>query len=372
MKNTTMQPPIIALAGLLACVLYACHNKCPNVGIQNPPGYSFRIDTDNATTFDLGTIADLDAIIPLETKDECLIGAIGKVFLSDSLIVVWDKNEGNIFVFDPAGKFLRKIGNKGASPMEYVNIGDVQLSKDTIRVLDVAARKIMNYHISGKFISSRPSKYYMYTFYPVQDGCWGINMHQNEKRYNLVLLDEGLQEIKRGYFSRTEIPCMIPTNNFSLDEKNTKLIFHDPYNDTIYTVNKDSIIPFIAMDFGEGAKTNDLETEIYKGRIHNVHLYGNHLFFSFSHSSGPDKPYIVYQCYISLKERNVTVYTFHVLHDEKTIITPLPEMINISKGKLIYQIVPGEISGVSFTKETPYGIVRGDANPILVLYNLKE
>lgn len=215
-----MKTKIIAMTCLLIYVLCACQDKHANRLKQNPLGHFFSIDTENTTAFDLSAISDLETIIPLETKDECLIGAIGKVFLTDSSVVVWDKNEGNIFVFDKTGNYLRKIGNKGGSPEEYISIGDIQMDKDTIQVLDVSARKIMKYHISGKFISSCKSKYYMYTFYPIQDGCWGINMHQNEKYYNLILLDEDLQKIKSGCFSSKEIPRLIPTNNFSIDEKN--------------------------------------------------------------------------------------------------------------------------------------------------------
>lgn len=365
-----MKTKILSIITVIICTLNACQNKQSSIIKQNAPTYSFSIDTET-TPFDLSTISDLDTIIPLETKDECLIGAIGNVFLTDSSIVVWDKNEGNIFVFDKTGKYVRKIGNKGGSPNEYISIGDVQMNKDTICILDVAARKIMKYDIAGKLISSSKSNYYMYTFFPVEDGCWGINMHQNENHYNLILLDQNLQKIKSGCFSSTEIPRLYPSNNFFLDEKKNELIFHSPYNDTIYVIEKDSIIPFIAIDFGKDRKIKDPDSETYIGRIHNVYLYGEHLFFSFNHSLGIEKPLTKYTCYISLKKKKATVFTFHIIHDNETIIMPLPEIVNISKGKLIYQIVPGEI-GLSFVKETPYGTIDGDSNPILVLYNLKE
>ena len=85
-------------------------------------------------------------------------------------------------------------------------------------------------------------------------------------------------------------------------------------------------------------------------------------------------PYEGYNCYISLKNSKIKIYTFDVVHDEKTIVSPLPEIINISKGKLIYQIVPSELPDNILNKlrETSFEVVNSESNPILILYNLKE
>lgn len=353
-------------------MLSACKDKSSNIIKQEPLSYSFSINTENVSGLNLEDVASLDKIIPLETLDECLIVAIGKVFVTDSSLIVWDKGGANVFIFDSMGRFQRQIGNRGPSPQEYLSIGDIHVDKDTIHLLDVTARKIMYYHISGKFISANQSEYYPYSFYPMQDGCWGINAYQNKDRYNLILLDESLQKIKRGYFVCEETPYLRPTNNFSKDEKNNEWIFHYQDNDTIYKMLKDDIVPFVAIDFGENNKIENSKTEHYKGHIHRVHLYGDHLFFSFNHSFGLNKPFIEYTCYLSLKNPTPIIYTYNIIHDKRTVIAPLPEIINISKGKLIYQIVPGELPDELFAKELPYGKINGDSNPILVLYNLKE
>ena len=127
-------------------------------------------------------------------------------------------------------------------------------------------------------------------------------------------------------------------------------------------------------DFGRKETVEDINTEVYKGRIHNVHLYGDHLFFSFSHALRNDIPYEGYNCYLSLKNSEINIYTFNIVHDEKTIVSPLPEITNISKGKLIFQIIPGELPETVFNrlKGTSFGNVNSQSNPILVLYNLKE
>lgn len=368
-----MKTTVNFLFVFVICIMSACINHS-SVIKQSSPVYSFKINTEKVSEFNLKNIASLDRIIPLETKDECLITSIGKIFVIDSSIVVWDKGSDNIFIFDNLGRYQRSIGRKGPSPEEYTDIGDVQMNNDTIQILSVATRRIMNFTISGKFISSIQSDYYLYTFYMVPEGCWGINVYQNKDRYNLILLDKKLQKIKGGFFASDQILPLRPTNNFSKNEQSDDLIYHYQYNDTIYKIRKDSIIPFIAFFFGKSEKLDEIDTESYKGRIHNVHLYGDHLFFSFSHAFGNGMPYEGYNCYISLKNSEMTIYTFNIIHDERTIVSPLPEIVNISKGKLIYQIVPAQFPEKVFNKlkETTFGTITSESNPILVIYNLKE
>lgn len=368
-----MKAIINLISFFVICIMAVC---CTHSTItkQDFPSYSFKINTEVVSDFNLQKIASFDKIIPLETKEDCLITSIDKVFIVDSSLVVWDKGSNHILIFDNTGRYLRSIGSKGPSPEEYIEIGDIQMKHDTIQILDVATRKIISYDISGHFISSIQSDYYLYTFYITPEGYWGINAYQNNDHYNLILLDNNLKTIKQGYFASERILPFRPTNNFSKNEKTNELIFHYQYNDSIYKIQKDSIIPFIALDFGQKENLKDLDTENYKGRIHNVHLYGDHLFFSFSNASGNNKTYEGYNCYISLQTSEMTIYTFNVIHDDKTIVPPLPDIINISKGKLIYQIVPNEFPEKVFTrlKGTSLESINSDSNPILVLYNLKD
>lgn len=356
------------------CILLSACNNHSNIVKQVPPVYSLKIKTKNVSKLNLLNIASLDKIIPLETNDECLITSIGKVFVTDSSLIVWDKGSNNVFIFDNTGRYQHSIGNKGPSPEEYINIGDVQMNNDTIQLLDVTTRRIINYNISGKFISSIKSDYYLYTFYMVPEGFWGINVHQNKEHYNLILLDKNLQRIKQGCFVSDEILPLLPTNNFSKNEKSDELIFHYQYNDTIYKIQRDSITPFIALDFGKNENSDNANSNNSNGHIHNVHLYGDHLFFSFNHASKDGMPYEEYNCHISLKKSEIIIYTFNIIHDERTIVSPLPEVVNISKGKLIYQIVPGELPEQVFNKlkESTFGNINSESNPILILYNLQE
>lgn len=58
--------------------------------------------------------------VPLETKDECLISEIGKLYITDEYILI--RSDNNLFLFQRnSGKFIRKIGVIGKGPEEYSN-----------------------------------------------------------------------------------------------------------------------------------------------------------------------------------------------------------------------------------------------------------
>ncbi len=61
--------------------------------------------------------------MPLETKEESLLGEISKIDICDDTIVVLDKNS-NVLLFDPAGNFINRVSQNGNGPEEYVGLNN--------------------------------------------------------------------------------------------------------------------------------------------------------------------------------------------------------------------------------------------------------
>ena len=95
-----MKAIINLLFVFMVCIISACNNHS-NIIKQVSPVYSFKINADKVSKLNLQDIADLDRIIPLETKDECLITSIGKVLLTDSSLIVWDKGSEGYIATNP-------------------------------------------------------------------------------------------------------------------------------------------------------------------------------------------------------------------------------------------------------------------------------
>ena len=66
---------------------------------------------------------DSCSLIQLETRPECLVGEIDKIFFYKDRLYVLDRRVGkSVFVFDLKGKWISTIARTGHGPGEYINI----------------------------------------------------------------------------------------------------------------------------------------------------------------------------------------------------------------------------------------------------------
>jgi hypothetical protein len=93
--------------------------------------------------------------IPLETTNDVLLEDNAKVMeVSNSHILVVNRNKGDIYFFDIGGKISSHINHKGKSGMEYISITYVAIDheKNEIFVIDVlTTQKILVYSFEGVF-----------------------------------------------------------------------------------------------------------------------------------------------------------------------------------------------------------------------------
>jgi hypothetical protein len=104
-------------------------------------------------SYDMTNIIDTSfSIIPLETNDDCLIGAMDKLEIKANRIYIFDNMSKSIFIFTMDGKFINKINAYGRGPGEYHAISSATVTDSTIIILDISLRKLLEYSLSGKFI----------------------------------------------------------------------------------------------------------------------------------------------------------------------------------------------------------------------------
>lgn len=99
-------------------------------------------------------IADV-RYVPLETNDSCLISFPHKIVMRDSLIIITDKQQDEIFLFNTDGKYLNKISHKGSGPMEYHRIYQscVDFDRKLVYILDLTSypHKFKAYDFDGSY-----------------------------------------------------------------------------------------------------------------------------------------------------------------------------------------------------------------------------
>ena len=109
----------------------------------------------------------------LETNDNSLLGDIGKVITTDSLIFIMDDSFAkSIYCFTDDGRFLHKIGKAGRGPGEYNSLDDfvVDEKNQLVKLLDRNAKSIRCYDYKGKFIKSIALGFYASEFSLYKEG----------------------------------------------------------------------------------------------------------------------------------------------------------------------------------------------------------
>lgn len=153
-----------------------------------------------------------------------------------------------IQVFDKAGKFLRKIGNQGQSPAEYLQPMGFLLSNDTIEILDVG--KILKFGTDGSFISS--DRYIGFTtslFQKLGEGYAFISSGADED--NLILTDAQFNIVSSHfpYYTRALNPLLI---NPLYKNPSGKIIYRRNLIDTLFEVSDlKKPKPYKIIDYGD-------------------------------------------------------------------------------------------------------------------------
>ena len=119
----------------------------------------YIIDIDNAEKNEkifLSEICSHVKTIILETGNNVLIGNVNGVQAYKNFIFILDDSRNNpgLYAFDREGKFIRKYGNKGNGPGEYLSTKDftIDAENEIVYLLDDDADQILSYEInSGKY-----------------------------------------------------------------------------------------------------------------------------------------------------------------------------------------------------------------------------
>lgn len=190
------------LSGCLLIVVFAltgCRKSLQNEVAE----YCIPVDINRATMLNYQPVLDSVVYIPLETKDSCLIGSIGKVFMTDSNIIIYDSKQVEILLFDKTGKFVKKIGKKGRAPGEYLFFNEVIFDYNT--KLIYAAERYLNqvyvYNLDGELLKQIKSEYQFNSFCKADNGFWLYTCFKenNPEGYNLMLVNENMDTCIAGF-----------------------------------------------------------------------------------------------------------------------------------------------------------------------------
>ena len=171
----------------------------------------------------LSSLVDSVSYIPLETKNDLLIGQLAKLVVSDDYIYILDEFS-SVFCFNRQGKFIRKIGNKGVGPGEYTDIDDIDVYHQHVYLFDGGLHKLFIYNADGSLKQEVKIDYWTEKMKVVDDswvalyGGYKTNKKyaENGKTPNLAFWNIHTGELKPFCFFNPEIRMEEVTESFKL------------------------------------------------------------------------------------------------------------------------------------------------------------
>lgn len=351
--------------------MLSCINRQP---INNEQEITITVSPDEAVENIKASelYADIH-YIPLETRDDCLIGEVSDLIKYKNRFYILDKDiTYSVFCFDESGKFLFKINNIGTGPGEYVRLTgfSINTDNDQLVLFDGATDRILLYSLEGKYIESYKLGFHANEFSYMSDGFYAFyaaftlsnnNLLKGGMYPNLIITNEKFEITKTGmqYSENANfaaIPMSMKSFN-SYDLKNHSLM--SSFNDTIFSITPQGEVPYIYIDFKNNQRTQDLQSLMYSSdtKVDGIveFLKSNDicdLFYFveskenifFSYSKGTATHYFFYNKETMLQKD--VVYKkgkqFPIMNDIDGIDYIVP-MIGIGVGNLFYTVVSPDV-----------------------------
>ena len=200
-------------------------------------------------------VEDSVLIVPLETKDNCLIGEITYLVYQDHKIYIADNLSKAVYVFDEKGKLLSTLRKVGNGPEEYLDISAFTVHDSQLLVYDNMKRKIFFYQEDGNFLYEKDAS----TVWCMEMFCLGDDLY--------LLNDNG--KTAMGYFclfqlspekENNEIKTFLPfeyqnyiqwiIDRYSAPNGNEALFTVWPF-DVLYEVKSGEAKAAYTVDFGD-------------------------------------------------------------------------------------------------------------------------
>lgn len=348
----------MTLRFVMSC-LFFLYAACSSA--QNHEDPIVTIDLEKVIQYkqeiNLSRFVDKLEYIPLERTSESALSPImysrNVIQLTDDYIIVSNRissNDRRLLVFDrETGKYIRKIGNVGKGPEEYLNPLNIFYNSFDNKIYtrgDVATIKI--YNLDGKFLETfglpvalEPSLKGGYMRLGIDaflnaDTFIYFTFNETEVMKNQIAIFNRNGEIKY-YPPRITWPSKYSTVNYAhfykppiFFSREEKLYVKAATNDTIFNITTDRLIPRIVLYSGDHRWSSNLLKSETQKLAHSFLAISicestNYLFFEFRFMYDNDiDPSYFHLCIFDKKTMDVLVCQ----NDN----TPLPALVDDMNG----------------------------------------
>ncbi|WP_456087961.1 6-bladed beta-propeller [Parabacteroides sp.] len=366
-------------------LLLSCNRKNEEL---SSVGRIINIGIQNLHSLNMIEVYDSVNYVPLELTEKSLLSNIDKLYKSDSCYIILDCKQMNIFVYNLDGSFRCIVGKKGTGKDEYTYWNDIYYSQEERRIYahERFQNRIYVYDTNGNLIlKTKKSKYQFNSFVKTSLGFFVYSCFKkpyNMDGYNLMLLDEELQELKKSYFPQEEFVNAVVSSTFFTSNGNE--YFYYPSSNIVYKLGNE-VTPYCKFDFGkrtmpyeEIIRLKYIETyeqilsgHGYLGDIRYCLANENWVSFQFSDTDF-NRPVKNYYCMYNLKNGNVYVDTAPFVSFD---MYPIHRCLKFLDNEIGIYLLPPYIlekESLKMLSEQLNVQLTEDSNPILVICYLKK
>lgn len=192
-------------------------------------------------------------IIRLDHQDKILFGEEPLIVHRDSSFYIADlKNSRKIYRFNEKGKLLDTIGQEGRGNQEYPHIRDFYVCEDQndIYILSNPDIRLYQYDKAGNYKGMKLLADYAHSLTMTGNRLWFYSSYNNGYHPEQILSTDTNLTLTGKYLPlETKIFSMFEGRAFSDGYSQTYLKL--PFQETVYQVTPDTILPVIRFDFGE-------------------------------------------------------------------------------------------------------------------------
>jgi len=255
MKNSKEKCLTKTIIILIICTVASCADYSSSIFIT----VKLKEQIGHAVEIKASDLINNIHYVPLETSKESLVGEIIKIIPTNNHFFISD-DFNTLSVWTKEGKYINHIGRRGQGPGEYITLSDFDISTDNeiVYILDESKSQIHLYSFKNDYVKSikinKLISNIMKTPFGIicyQDPLVMINKY-GEQIPTLVLLNDNGEEIGILHQRNVSTKFMPPfTHPAILKKHNNSFYYYPPFQDTIYSIQADTITPEFVIDKGK-------------------------------------------------------------------------------------------------------------------------
>lgn len=223
------------------------------------------VEVDRNKTCDVSEIFTDRKIVFLETVKESLLEEVSRIICFEDRFYIFDESANSIVVFDTAGKFVSAIRPSGRGPREYFGLRDFTIDRKNRELIVYAHRpgKLLFYDTDGHFKREIAYQPLVSAMVCEEDRLVLVNPGKENTPYFTFLYFDKEKKISE---KRASDFCEhITSNQFTMGSlllNSEKLTFARRFDNTLYTLEGDQVIPRYLLDF----KDHNVPERLYAPR----------------------------------------------------------------------------------------------------------